>query len=113
MKYIYQLTSQNIKISTANSESIIKVEGCFNTLQDAIFYLGVKCGKIAKQYEQIGEVITTIFNENSLDEIDKEHDIVYSAFINIKTNKNKTKLENEEFKFIIYQYPFYENTMSI
>ena len=37
MKYIYQLTSQNIKISTANSESIIKVEGCFNTLQDAIF----------------------------------------------------------------------------
>lgn len=55
MKYIYQLTSQNIKISTANanSESIIKVEGCFNTLQDAIFYLGVKCGKIAKQYEKI------------------------------------------------------------
>ena len=29
MKYIYQLTSQNIKISTANSESIIKVEGWF------------------------------------------------------------------------------------
>ena len=52
-------------------------------------------------------------SKERLDEIDKEHDIVYSAFINIKTNKNKTKLENEEFKFIIYQYIFYENTMSI
>lgn len=113
MKCIYQFTSQNVKVSVTNSESPIKVEGCFNALQDAIFYFGVKCGKIAKQYEKIGEVITTIFNENSLDEIDKERDIVYGAFINIKTNKNKTKLENEEFKFLIYQYPFYENTMSI
>lgn len=113
MKCIYQLASQNIKVSATNSEDPIKVEGCFNTLQDAIFYLGVKCGKIAKQYEKIGEVITTIFNENSLDEIDKERDIVYGAFINIKTNKNRTKLENEEFRFLIYQYPFYENTMSI
>ena len=113
MKYIYQLTSQNIKVSATNNEGPIKVEGCFNTLHDAIFYLGVKCGKIAKQYEKIGEVITTIFNENSLDDIDKECNIVYGAVINIKTNKNKTKLDNEEFKFLIYQYPFYENTMTI
>lgn len=113
MKYIYQLASQNIKVSATNSEGPIKVEGCFNTLQDAIFYLGVKCGKIAKQYEKIGEVITTIFNENSLDEIDKERNIVYGAVINIKANKNKTTLDNEEFKFLIYQYPFYENTMTI
>lgn len=32
MKCIYQFTSQNVKVSVTNSESHIKVEGCFNAL---------------------------------------------------------------------------------
>ena len=113
MKYIYQLSSQHCVSTATMRESPIKIEGCFKTLQDAILYLGIECGKIAKRYEKLGEVITTVFSTDSLDETDKDKHIIYGAIVNAKINKNRSKLENEEFKFLIYEYPFFENTMSI
>jgi hypothetical protein len=113
MENIYQLTSQHCLSSATLKESPVKVEGCFKTVEDAILYLGIECGKLAKKYEKLGEVITTIFNNDCLDEDDKDKHIVYGAIVDIKINKNRSKLENEEFRFIIYKYPFFQNTMNI
>lgn len=109
MSNIYYVNNQNIIRGT---EMDVRPGICFTSLDSAIFYIGTKCGEISKSLEKNNDINVNIYNSD-MSENDIKNHLIYSAFVNIIPKSDKSQESKYTYRFNIYEYPLYENSIEI
>ena len=110
MSNVYYVNSQNLVHGI-----LMDVEAgiCFTSLDSAIFYIGTKCGEISKRFgKKDYDIKVNIYNSDMSDKDIKDH-LVYSAFANVIPKSDKPQGPEYIYRFNIYEYPLYDNSIEI
>lgn len=109
MSNVYYVNSQNVIYGT---EMDVEAGICFTSLDSAIFYIGTKCGEISKKFEKNNDIEINIYNSDMSEKDNKNH-LVYSAFTNVIPKSDKPQGPEYIYRFNIYEYPLYDNSIEI
>lgn len=109
MSNVYYVNSQDIICGT---EMDVEAGICFTSLDSAIFYIGTKCGEISKKFEKNNDIKVNIYNSDMSEKDIKNH-LIYSAFVNVIPKSDKPRGPKYIYRFNIYEYPLYENSIEI